>query len=100
MDTYKKEDNKMTMYMIQTIPEFQKEWRFLDAVTTEHTSSSDNVSDLLMVLADIIRTEENANVKNRYRIIDSAGNIIMKFDGRKLADREINNDEEVTIDLR
>jgi len=89
----------MTMYMIQTIPMYQKEWRFLDAVTTYHTSSSDNVSDLLMVMADIIRTEENANVKNRYRIIDSAGNIIMKFDGRKLADREICNDDEVELTI-
>ena len=88
------------MYMIQIIPEFQKGWRLLNQVTEEHTSSSDNVSDLLMVMADIIRTEEEANVKNRYRIIDNAGNIIMKFDGRKLADREINTDEVVTIDLR
>ena len=87
------------MYMIQTIPMYQKEWRFLDQVTEEYTSSSDNVSDLLMVMADIIRTEEEANVKNRYRIIDSAGNVIMKFDGRKLADREIKNEEEVVLTI-
>ena len=87
------------MYMIQTIPMYQKEWRFLDTVTNDHTSSSDNVSDLLMVMAEIIRTEEEANVKNRYRIIDNNGNIIVKFDGRKLADREIKNEEEVVLTI-
>ena len=89
------------MYMIQIIPQYGKEWRFLHQYFGDYyKTGSESMSETLKELAEIVEADENANDKNRYRVIDGAGHEILRMDGRKLADKETAQDYDAVIDLR